>query len=117
MSGIARSVSGLCRDASYEVTWQAKVQAKTTDVYTFHLTGIGGRALVTLNSVPIAQANDGIASSAGIPLVAGQLYYVEVKYLHTPYKAFGLRLEWQAPSLNAYGTKEVIPSAFLYPPG
>lgn len=70
MSGIAPSVPGLCRDASYEVTWQAKLQAKTTDLYTFCLTGIGGRALVTVNNIAIAQADDGIQSSAAIPLVA-----------------------------------------------
>ncbi|MFT3945713.1 MAG: PA14 domain-containing protein [Agriterribacter sp.] len=116
MSGIAPPIVGLCRDASYEVTWQAKLQAKTTDTYTFHLTGIGGRALVTLNAVPIAQAYKDTRSSAGIPLVAGQLYYLEVKYVHTPYEAFGLKLEWQANSLNADGAKEVIPTSFLYPP-
>jgi len=116
MSGIAPPIVGLCRDASYEVTWQAKLQAKTTDTYTFYLTGIGGRALVTLNAVPIVQSYKDTNPSAGIPLVAGQLYYLEVKYVHTPYEAFGLKLEWQATSLNANGAKEVIPTSFLYPP-
>ncbi|MBX3255773.1 MAG: hypothetical protein KF862_16685 [Chitinophagaceae bacterium] len=109
-------IAGLCGYGPYTVQWAAKVQAKTTDLYTFYLKAIGGEVIFTVNAQQPRYNSATGEYEINVFLTAGQLYPLTIEYYHIrTSEGFGLKLEWSAASLNATHTREVIPTRFLYP--
>ncbi|MGN6490520.1 MAG: hypothetical protein ACTHLE_00885 [Agriterribacter sp.] len=115
--GYITPIPGLCSYGPYEVQWSAKVQAKTTGWYTFYLKAIGGEVDFKVNYNYHRYNSATGEYEVTTFLTAGQLYPLIVDYYHIrTSEGFGLRLEWKESSINATGTREVIPTRFLYPP-
>ena len=110
--GYATSIPNLCGQAMYSVELLGRIQAKTTDTYTFHLNVSGGTAYMLINNFTYVFTSGG-EQTITIPLIAGQLYPVYINYIHSKHQGLGISLQWSANSLGV--GKRPIPSSFLYP--
>ena len=99
---------------TFSVRWKGEVEAPATGRYTFTTrTDDGVRLWVNGNQL-INDWNDHAMSdrSAGIDLVAGQRYSIQMDYYENGGGA-GAKLSWAYPGQ----AKQVIPQARLYPAG
>lgn len=112
LDSVYRPGWNLCHDW-FSVYWSGKLRPTATDNYTFYV--LSDRAMqLYVNGQAILDAvspNQQIRG-ATLHLVAGQLYDIEVKYLHSVGSVAKAKLLWSRESLP--GVIEVIPQGYLY---
>jgi len=98
---------------SFSVRWTGQVQPRFGEAYTFYVVGDDGVRLWVNNQLLVDRWIDqGPTEYSGIiQMQAGNLYDIRFEYYENGGGA-AARLLWSSPSV----TKEVIPSAQLYPP-
>lgn len=98
---------------TFSVRWAGQVQPRFGETYTFYVVGDDGVRLWVNNQLLVDRWIDqGPTEYSGfIALEAGHLYDIRFEYYENGGGA-AARLLWSSPSV----TKEVIPSAQLYPP-
>lgn len=98
---------------SFSARWTGQVQPRFSEAYTFYVVGDDGVRLWVNNQLIVDRWIDQSPTeySGILQLQAGNLYDIRFEYYENGGGAVA-RLLWSSPSV----TKEVIPSAQLYPP-
>lgn len=98
-------------DEGISMRWSGQIQPRYTDIYTFHLTAVGGQRLIINGQQVINSWEHGNGTVSGqIALEAGKKYEIKVEYFEETGSP-SLYLEWESQNQN----RDIINKESLYP--